>query len=1470
MSKMRKKFKNVIASLLAVVLVLGLAPAQLFAVNFSEQAGIVLTDEQISALAYIQEHNALGGLVGFEGDYALPNDGTMVNVIVYFERETAAVQVLTAALYGDFLATEEAEQNVEDDHARFRSEVSQLFAASPMARMGGGGYNINHMFHYTLNGVSMTLPANMVAAVAALPSVRLIQPDFIVHLDLVDENPWAEAEMPVQEEESVITYPPEEDDYGYNGDEEYNNEEEDYPYITEEGDDVANLQIDNETFPVVAASAPLLGWGVFNNGNSNNQSLAGLGVIRMWAQLDRVNTHIPYAALEITPTIYPTGECALEFFRINRIWDNLDYVSLIDVRKRDANWERIIFSSSLNGVPAVDILLINDLYGLVTATPDYAEGSGTITAERRTITINLTEGIFADDISGQNFIISANLGNIEQVHRMSDTEVRIVVQNHASEGGFYSITANDDAFAGDYVGFEDPIILRVFDVPYRGHDSGRYRMNVADLHERGYDGTGVLVAVVDSGLDWMHPAFRYTFPTAADMAARGVTISQDEMINLGTDENPDWRFVGRDMARTWPGANQNTGAQAWRGNPTHLPLLWPEGHPLEGTVRPGHSPMELAPFNFLPEFRNVHNNNVTTFPLPAGTAIPAWSNHGTHVHGSVNSNPHAAHGDVGLLDFDVVSVGVAPGAMGIHYRISFGGASASVMFGAFEQAARDGADVITMSFGSAIAVQSLYMANYTRLSLAFPNIVLVTSAGNTGPQHATQGSPGHSAGFLSVAAFSEPAEGVYLQTPVTMPNVMAKFMTPPTRNAMDDTTIPGRVTFNTPLTSTNINNVDTGEFRLFALPNSGAAAVVNLGVGNAADFQLLVQQQGALALAREGVDQPTQEQIEEAGRAEIEGHFVLLRRGYGLMDTGANALAFGMAGLFQIGNPGQTFNSSGFRAVPMFSINHEQGLPFADAMLALNGETTTFYLSERMSIIDGPFVVDFSARGHTLQSYELKPEIGANGVAVLSTIPRWTARLPWQDVENGIHYSEMWQDPAGFIGAYGYSQGTSMSAPHVAGGVAIMVQYSQQHNLGWTSEEIRTRILNNADQLTYYSIFDMPYEYSAFAGARQMNVQAAIEATTVVSVGQPHFFHTTGVPFRLQPHERDLQMGHFSFGGIGPGGERTLTATIASQTGGTYYISHEFRGNTRMAAPAQYRGTLTHPSTVTVAPGGVVEFDATIAIPANAPTNFYASGATGAGALNNVLGGNQPPRLAGAWAGDNYHDGYMTVRRGGPNGEIAAILPFGAVAIPRVEGEAIAMVNNVIRITLDQMPARPGIGVLNPFDPHFLGGTAGTTTQAISIAALQDLDNNIFTLGGDDVADLGEIMQIVRINNTTVDIIVSGHMRFGGDYTIHATDAAFSDFHVVPITGGSGFTAHNSRALAYATFAEPLQVGIAGAVEIVSVTPQRVVAEPGDTVEFEVEIARHGFEGPVSLLFSDYPVTVPANATAGVVSITVP
>ncbi|MCL2366780.1 MAG: fibronectin type III domain-containing protein [Oscillospiraceae bacterium] len=111
----------------------------------------------------------------------------------------------------------------------------------------------------------------------------------------------------------------------------------------------------------VVTPVDVLSLNAFNNGNDNNASLANAGIIRIWTRLNGVNALVRYDDLTVTAAHTNGGDCAMEFVRINRIWNNMDYVNLIDVTKNNAPWQYIDLTVTL-GNQTVELLLINNTY----------------------------------------------------------------------------------------------------------------------------------------------------------------------------------------------------------------------------------------------------------------------------------------------------------------------------------------------------------------------------------------------------------------------------------------------------------------------------------------------------------------------------------------------------------------------------------------------------------------------------------------------------------------------------------------------------------------------------------------------------------------------------------------------------------------------------------------------------------------------------------------------------------------------------------------------------------------------------------------------------------------------------------------------------------------------------------------------------------------------------------------------------
>ena len=123
-------------------------------------------------------------------------------------------------------------------------------------------------------------------------------------------------------------------------------------------------------------------------------------------------------------------------------------------------------------------------------------------------------------------------------------------------------------------------------------------------------------------------------------------------------------------------------------------------------------------------------------------------------------------------------------------------------------------------------------------------------------------------------------------------------------------------------------------------------------------------------------------------------------------------------------------------------------------------------------------LADFSSRGPTPDTAELKPEVVAPGVDIVAARAAGTTMGP----------------PAGE--QYVTASGTSMAAPHVAGAAALMAQ----RHPGWDADEIKPAVIASADALED-DTFDV--------GAGRLDVGTGVAATVrpvrdAVEVALPH------------------------------------------------------------------------------------------------------------------------------------------------------------------------------------------------------------------------------------------------------------------------------------------------------------------------------------------------------------------------------
>jgi minor extracellular serine protease Vpr len=164
---------------------------------------------------------------------------------------------------------------------------------------------------------------------------------------------------------------------------------------------------------------------------------------------------------------------------------------------------------------------------------------------------------------------------------------------------------------------------------------------------------------------------------------------------------------------------------------------------------------------------------------------------------------------------------------------------------------------------------------------------------------------------------------------------------------------------------------------------------------------------------------------------DVQGKVVLLKRGgNSFREKTLNAMKAGAIALIIINNVPGLFGGTLGEAgdyIPVMAISKEDGEIVAQLLETCPNSNLVFNYAQ-LAIMS-----NFSSQGPS-PDYYLKPDMTAPGSSILSSAPN---------------------------DSYAYASGTSMSAPHVAGGAALMKQLHPD----WTPSEIKSLLANYSDTL---------------------------------------------------------------------------------------------------------------------------------------------------------------------------------------------------------------------------------------------------------------------------------------------------------------------------------------------------------------------------------------------------------------------
>ncbi|MFB7141541.1 S8 family serine peptidase [Gottfriedia sp. NPDC056225] len=387
-----------------------------------------------------------------------------------------------------------------------------------------------------------------------------------------------------------------------------------------------------------------------------------------------------------------------------------------------------------------------------------------------------------------------------------------------------------------------------------------------------------------------------------------------------------------------------------------------------------------------------------------------YTSHGTHVAGTI----------AGQSTNDKITVeGVAPDVDLYAYRVlgPYGSGTTEAVIEGIERAVHDGMDVINLSLGA--AVNDPYFPTSTAINYAVLNgVTAVVAAGNEGPGAYSLGSPGSAALALTVGASDVPIQ---------------------------ESTLNGNIGSESPIELVGMARHYDEQFKNLV---GKSYEIVDVGLGYASDF----------------------------ADKDLNGKIALINRGDITFDEKImNAKEKGAVGVLitnnidgQIGvNLGESVNY-----VQSFSLTKNDGEKVR-SMLAAGKNTISFSTySEKQT--EGDHLADFSSRGPARQTFDMKPEITAPGVSVLSTVPSYMINPEDQD---NYQY------------AYSRYSGTSMATPFTAGVAALMLQANPKLQ----PEDIKSILMNTADPLNGdYSVFEV--------GAGRVDPYQAIHSDLILKI----------------------------------------------------------------------------------------------------------------------------------------------------------------------------------------------------------------------------------------------------------------------------------------------------------------------------------------------------------------------------------
>ncbi|PTL39939.1 S8 family peptidase [Alkalicoccus saliphilus] len=289
---------------------------------------------------------------------------------------------------------------------------------------------------------------------------------------------------------------------------------------------------------------------------------------------------------------------------------------------------------------------------------------------------------------------------------------------------------------------------------------------------------------------------------------------------------------------------------------------------------------------------------------------------------------------------------------------------------------------------------------------------------------------------------------------------------------------------------------------------------------------------------------------EEVRDEDLEGQIALIERGeFAFVDKAANVAAAGAEGAVLYNNVEGSMPVIPGMSVPTIMTDQSDGQQLLEELEEGNN-TISFDIEFDREI--GETVADFSSRGPAMDTWMIKPDVSAPGVGIVSTVP--------------THNSD---DPHD----YASMQGTSMSAPHVAGAAALILEA----NPDWNVDFVKSALMNTAE--TLYDADGNLYPHNT-QGAGSIRVLDAINAD-VLAVPGSHSFgifdKDNGREVQRQKftvHNLSDERKRYSIDFTGHDGIRVQTSnSLQVQPGSTKELNFGVQVDASSVEPGYYEGT---------------------------------------------------------------------------------------------------------------------------------------------------------------------------------------------------------------------------------------------------------------------------------------------------------